>query len=221
MLWTFLKGIMIGVVVSAPMGPVGMLCVRRTLLYGKRQGLLTGLGATFSDLIYATMTLIGVGAFVEFIVHYQSLLQLVGSVLVIFFALWVTISQPAVTSRAPQNADRASQINRELPSNRNDWQTFWSGFLLTFSNLLIVILYIGLFAQFQVVTQNAFFSQTIAALVGIATGALLWWSIITCVLVKVKKYLSMRSLRTFNCILGLILFLFGIIGITDALLQVL
>ena len=74
------KGIIIGILVSAPMGPVGMLCLQRTLNKGRLHGLVTGLGAALSDIIYAALTCLGMGVVVNFVEANQSPLQLIGSV---------------------------------------------------------------------------------------------------------------------------------------------
>ena len=74
------KGIIIGILVSAPMGPVGMLCVQRTLNKGRLHGLVTGLGATLSDIVYAILTCLGMGVVVNFVEANQAPLQLLGSI---------------------------------------------------------------------------------------------------------------------------------------------
>ena len=73
------KGIIIGVLVSAPMGPIGMLCIQRTLNKGRWHGFVTGLGAALSDVIYAALTCLGMGVVVNFVEANQAPLQLIGS----------------------------------------------------------------------------------------------------------------------------------------------
>lgn len=214
-----LKGILIGIIVSAPMGPVGMLCVRRTMLGGKRQGMLTGLGATLSDIIYAFLTLLGVGAFVDFIVKYSSLLQLVGSLLVICFALYVMFSNHSIATEHQQRRKKPRKwcncINFDNP--QSDLQVFLSAFALTFSNVLIVLLYIGLFAQFSFVTDSVSFESLFLGLAGVVIGALSWWYMVTGLLIKVKEWFNVRSLKYFNRGIGGLLCIMGIIGIIEAL----
>lgn len=219
MLLTFLKAIVVGIIVSAPMGPVGMLCVRRTMLYGHRQGMLTGLGAALSDLLYAALTLVGVGAFVGFIERYEYWLQLGGSVFVILFAIWVMRNKQGVVDASHKRHKGKGSKGQTPDRPKSDRQIFWSAFFLTFSNVLIVLLYIGLFAQFQFVTEGDFFTQIIPTLLGITVGALGWWFGITHVLVKVKAWLNVKSLKTFNYVLGSLLLLFGVVGVLSSLAQ--
>lgn len=227
MLEILLKGILIGIIVSAPMGPIGMMCVRRTMKFGKRYGMLTGLGATVSDLIYAAVTLLGVGAFIDFIVKHSSYLQLVGSLFVIAFAMYVMFSNHSIEQvhrykkheAKKRKAQQQSKvcINNETP--KNDLQVFLSAFLLTFSNLLIVLLYIGLFAQFSFITSEATIYHLFAGLLGIGIGAVSWWYIVTTALVKVKEWFNVSSLKYFNRGVGGLLCFFGIMGILNALVE--
>ena len=83
------KGIIIGVLVSAPMGPVGMLCIQRTLNKGRWHGFATGMGATLSDVIYAALTCLGMGVVVNFVEAHQAPLQLIGSVVLGFFGYYI------------------------------------------------------------------------------------------------------------------------------------
>ena len=87
MLGLISKGIVIGVLVSAPMGPIGMLCIQRTLNKGRWHGFVTGLGAALSDVIYAALTCLGMGVVVNFVEANQAPLQLIGSIVLGIFRL--------------------------------------------------------------------------------------------------------------------------------------
>ena len=218
MIFSFLKGIIMGVIVSAPMGPVGMLCVRRTLMRGRRHGMITGLGAMLSDILYAIMTMVGVGAFVDFVSTHEAKLQLIGSVLVILFAIYVLVSKSevveSVTHHKPHSKSPGSE---EIKSKNGDAHTFWSAFFVTFSNVLIVLLYIGLLAQFQPLSDGPVLERSILCVAGIGTGALGWWYGVTTILGKMRSHFSDRSLRVMNLVLGCLLLLFGVAGIWDSL----
>ena len=86
-----IKGFIVGVVVSAPMGPVGVLCIQRTLNKGRWYGFVTGLGAAFSDIIYALITGYGMSFVVDFIENPQTLyyFQLIGSVMLFAFGVYI------------------------------------------------------------------------------------------------------------------------------------
>ena len=88
------KGIIIGVLVSAPMGPIGMLCIQRTLNKGRWHGFVTGLGAALSDVIYAALTCLGMGVVVNFVEANQAPLQLIGSIVLGIFGYYIFQSNP-------------------------------------------------------------------------------------------------------------------------------
>ena len=94
MLGLISKGIVIGVLVSAPMGPIGMLCIQRTLNKGRWHGFVTGLGAALSDVIYAALTCLGMGVVVNFVEANQTPLQLIGSIVLGIFGYYIFQSNP-------------------------------------------------------------------------------------------------------------------------------
>lgn len=94
MLGLISKGIVIGVLVSAPMGPIGMLCIQRTLNKGRWHGFVTGLGAALSDVIYAALTCLGMGVVVNFVEANQAPLQLIGSIVLGIFGYYIFQSNP-------------------------------------------------------------------------------------------------------------------------------
>ena len=130
------KGIVIGVLVSAPMGPIGMLCIQRTLNKGRWHGFVTGLGAALSDVIYAALTCLGMGVVVNFVEANQAPLQLIGSIVLGIFGYYIFQSNPV------------RNLRKQREKKLSFTQDFITAFLLTFSNVLIVLLYIGLFARF-------------------------------------------------------------------------
>ena len=92
---TIVLGFLIGVLVSAPMGHVGVLCVRRTLHRGRREGLITGVGAMISDLLYAAASYKGITMVLDFIYRYEFFLQIIGSLVVLAFGIHMYFSLPS------------------------------------------------------------------------------------------------------------------------------
>lgn len=223
MLLTLIKGIIIGIIVSAPMGPTGMLCVRRTLTKGHYHGLMTGFGATLSDLFYASITLLGVSTFIDFINDHSETLQLFGSLFIVAFAIYLIRSKP--TLKKPISAKAAAAKSIVQPTtfrtslNNPLLRDFTSGFFITLGNMLIVLLYIGLFAQFSFLThaENNYIAL-VAGLFGIAIGATLWWTFVTSMLIKLKDLFNYRGVRLLNQFIGYILLLGGLIGSVSAII---
>ncbi len=207
MVETILYGFIIGVIVSAPMGPIGMLCVQRTLNRGRLHGLATGLGAMVSDLLYATITLIGMGFVDDLMQTNEQLIQIIGSVVIVLFGVGIFNTNPLKIIRP----------NSSTPETRYN-QDFITAFLLTLSNVAIIFLFISLFARFQYSPLDTNWFTFAVALISIGIGALAWWFFITTYVSKLKKYFNRKSLKLFNRVVGIILVLLGVLGIVGATL---
>ena len=200
------KGLLIGILVSAPMGPVGMLCIQRTLSKGRWHGFVTGLGAMVSDIIYAMLTSLGMGVVVNFVEANQAPLQLAGSLVLSFFGYYIYQSNPVKNLR--------KQKERKLSFT----QDFITAFLLTFSNVLIVLLYIGLFARFGFILADLFVGLIIVVIICIGIGAISWWLFITYIVSKLRKWFNVRGIWLMNRIVGSTIIILSIIGIISVLL---
>lgn len=205
MIETIYKGIIIGVIVSAPMGPIGILCVQRTLSRGRLHGLATGLGAMVSDLIYATVTLIGLGFIDNIIKDNQLLIQVIGSIIIILFGVLLFYTNPLKILKPSTNS-----------ADTRYKHDFVTAFLLTLSNLAIVFLFISLFARFQYNPLDKNWFTFSIGILSIGIGALMWWFFITTYISKLKKYFNRQSLMFFNRVVGIILILLGILGTLSA-----
>lgn len=202
---TIYKGIIIGIIVSAPMGPIGILCVQRTLSRGRLHGFVTGLGAMFSDLIYATITLIGMGIVDDLLKRNEQPLQYIGSLVIILFGIALFNTNPLKILQPAKNKS-TTRYN----------QDFITAFFLTLSNVAIVFLFISLFARFHYNPLDTSWLAFAVGLTSIGIGALIWWFFITTYVSKLKKYFNRRSLKLFNRAVGVILIVLGVMGIVGA-----
>lgn len=203
---TLIKGVFIGIIASAPMGPVGVLCIQRTLNKGRVYGLVTGAGAALSDIIYALITGLGMSFVMDLITNRQNLfiLQLVGSFLLFFFAYYMYRSDPSKAFR-PTSKNKGTLVHN-----------FVTSFLVTFSNPLIIFLFIALFARFAFGLPAEPLNQ-IVGYASIVLGAMLWWLGLTYVISKLRSNFKERGLRIFNRTLGAIVFLAALVGLIGTL----
>ena len=206
MLGLISKGIVIGVLVSAPMGPIGMLCIQRTLNKGRWHGFVTGLGAALSDVIYAALTCLGMGVVVNFVEANQAPLQLIGSIVLGIFGYYIFQSNPV------------RNLRKQRENKLSFTQDFITAFLLTFSNVLIVLLYIGLFARFGFVLPEHSVWMLSGGIAFIGVGAVLWWFGITFFVNKVRKKFNLRGIWILNRIIGSIVMLVSAVGLVYTLL---
>lgn len=202
------RGIAIGIIISAPMGPVGILCVQRTLEKGRRIGFYTGIGAAISDIFYCLLTGFGLSFIEDFLNENQNVIQIVGSVVLAVFGVYLFRSNPARTLKKP-GEEQASRGKNVL-----------SGFLFTFSNPLIIFLIIGLFARFNFLLPEISFLHYIIGFISIIAGALVWWWIVTFFVDKVRSHFNLRSMWLINKITGGIIMLFALVGVITAITNI-
>ena len=192
------------------MGPIGILCIQRTLNKGRNSGFFTGVGAAASDLFYCLLVGLGISLVTDFIADHVNLLQIIGSVILIVYAVYMIFHNPV--SQIKENIDQRDDYLRDMAT----------GFLFTLSNPLIMFLIIPLFARFSFPLPEYRFYHIIIGYAAIVIGALLWWSVITFFVDKVRTHFNIRSMWLINRIIGsviLILSLYGLVTGTIAYLQ--
>ena len=126
-LYTILRGLAIGILISAPMGPIGVLCIQRTLNKGQWAGFFTGVGAAMSDIIYCMLTGLGMSFIIDFIETNQNIIQILGSIVLLVFGAYLIKRNPAGRVKSPGDIKQKNTYT----------QDFITGFFLTFSNPLI------------------------------------------------------------------------------------
>ena len=208
-----ISGLAIGILVSAPMGPIGVLCIQRTLNKGRWSGFFTGLGAALSDMVYCLLTALGLSFVIDFIETNQNLLQMVGSVALMIYAVYLLRKNPAGSLKAPKQK-KASFT-----------QDFITGFLFTFSNPLILFLIISFFARFNFLSPDYYYYHYLVGFLFIFIGALLWWFVITYFVNKVRSHFNVRSMWLVNRVIGIVILImsgFGfVMGVKDYITNIL
>ena len=197
------KGMIIGIVASAPMGPVGVLCVQRTLNKGRAYGFVTGTGAALSDILYALLTGYGLSFIYDIISNQSTLfwLQIIGASIMFIFGLHTFRTNPMKNTR---------NVSRNKSSLLQNGIT---GFFITLSNPTIILLFLGLFTPLNfMLPEQPFFMQCIGYL-SIFGGAMLWWFFITYVVSKLRVRFDVRGIRVINRVIGVAVMLGSLIGI--------
>lgn len=195
------KGILIGIMASAPMGPVGVLCIQRTLNKGRWYGFITGIGACVSDFIYALFTGLGMSFMMNFVGNERNrfLLQISGSVVLLLFGIYCYRSNPTRNIHKCNKTQKGTLVHNGV-----------TAFLVTLSNPLIIFLFIFLFAQFAFVVPNRPIEMTVgyASIVG---GALLWWFGLSWLIDKVRGKFDDTGILIINRVMGCIVIIFSVI----------
>ena len=192
-------------IVSAPLGPVGVLCIQRTLNKGRWYGFVTGVGASLSDICYALLTGYGMSFVFDYVNKNIFYLQLFGSILLLVFGIYTFRSNP-VRSLRPPSGNKGTYLHN-----------FVTAFLVTLSNPLVIFLFVGLFARFSFVGNGALVSETVTGYVAIIMGALAWWFGITYFVNKVRSRFNLRGIWVLNRIIGVVVMIAAVVGIVLAI----
>ncbi len=195
-----LKGLLIGMLASAPMGPVGVLCVQRTLNKGRWYGFVTGVGAAVSDIVYALITGFGMSFVMDLVTNERNKfwLQIGGSLVLLAFGVYCWRSNP--TRRMHVSGKRKGSLLY------NGVTAFW----VTFFNPLIVFLFMAAFAQLAFVVPDHPMEMSVGYL-SIVAGALLWWFGLTWLIDKVREKFDTNGIIIINKVIGSIVMIFSLI----------
>ncbi len=196
----------VGIILSAPMGPIGILVVQRTMEKGRMSGLYTGVGAAASDMFYCLLAGLGLSFVTDFITNHQDLFQIGGSIILIIFAIYLMLRKTV------------SNVKHDEEVKVNYTHDAVTGFALTMSNPLIIFLIFPLFARFGFPSSEFEFYHYIIGYVFIGVGALLWWMVITYLVDKFRSKFSINTMSIINKVMGGIILLLAVYGLITGLL---
>lgn len=202
MTWSgIFEGMIVGFSASVPLGPIGVLCIQRTLQRGRLAGLFSGLGAAVSDTIYAVIAGFSLSFIVAFIEEQIFWIQIFGAVILFLLGAHIYRSNPAV------------QLRRQRRSKSSYLQDFVSTFLLTISNPLALFLFIAFFAGFGVVAPNSGLAAQLVLILGVFLGATTWWLLLTSVVGLFRQAVNLRRLYWINKIAGATIIVLVLVGL--------
>lgn len=196
----------VGIILSAPMGPIGILVIQRTMEKGRKSGLYTGYGAAVSDLFYCLLAGLGLSFVTDFITNHQDLFQIGGSIILIIFALFMIFRSPV------------KGIKHDDGKKINYTHDAITGFAFTLSNPLIIFLIFPLFARFGFPSSEFEFYHYIIGYLFIVVGAVLWWMAITFIVDKLRAKFNINSMWLINKIMGSIILILAVYGLVSGLL---
>lgn len=197
MIALFIKSYLIGLCIAVPVGPIGVLCRQKTLRYGYKAGIITGLGAALADAIYGCIAAFGIAIIGNFMVEQAFYLQILGCAFLLYLGLKTFLLK----------TNASSQTNT---CNESCLGTFGTSFFLTITNPMTILSFAGIFAAFGLGTAN---NDTITAstmVTGIFVGSLFWWIILVGLVAIIHKRLNKRYLGYLNKVSGIILLGFGL-----------
>lgn len=199
-----ITGIVVGFLVAAPVGPVAVLCIQRTLLDGRLVGYATGVGAALADTVFGALAIFSVAVVQGFLADHRSSVQLVGSVVLIILGLR-TILARSVRSEAASASLAIDHLTL--------LQALGSSFLVTIVNPITILAFVSIFAAIHVSTTVDGLMGSWTIVVGVLLGALAWWSMLASVASVLRQRFTERSLRWLNRVSGAVILGFGVYGL--------
>lgn len=197
----FFKGILIGLIFGVPAGAVGTMTVQRTWEYGIKAGLLTGMGSSIADCIYAAIGAFGLTIISDFLLQYQMAIHLLGGTIVLFMGIRLLFQKEEA----------------KTPTVSGRLRMFLSSFAVGITNPAAILTFLFAFSWFGIAGDNTKENGWMVVL-GVFIGTYLWWGGLTAATALARKKKRADSFQKMNRIFGVILSLFGILVFIRAIL---
>lgn len=200
-----IKGILIGLLVSIPLGPIGVLVIQRTVNKSRIAGLMSGLGAALSDTLYAIVAGFSLTFIIDFIRIHELFFQSLGAVVVLILGISIFFKNPV------------SDLRRNKLRGNTHFQDIISSFLVTVSNPLTVFVFLAVFASSGVAVSLEKPFHSFFVILGISLGAFLWWFTLSGIVSLFKHKINLRVLWWINKTAGALIILFVIVTVIIAI----
>jgi len=200
-----IKGILIGLLVSIPLGPIGVLVIQRTVNKSRIAGLMSGLGAALSDTLYAIVAGFSLTFIIDFIRIHELFFQSLGAVVVLILGISIFFKNPV------------SDLRRNRLRGNTHFQDIISSFLVTVSNPLTVFVFLAVFASSGVAVSLEKPFHSFFVILGISLGAFLWWFTLSGIVSLFKHKINLRVLWWINKTAGALIILFVIVTVIIAI----
>lgn len=191
----FIQGMIIGLTLAVPVGPISLVCIHRTVANGRLHGIISGLGVATADSLYATVAFLGLTAVSGLIIGHQVLFRFFAGIALILVGIRVFRSVPAEVSVADEE--------------KSYLQEYFSLFAIAAANPLTIIFFITILPGFGVVAQGTTLIAAVPFVAGVFLGSAAWWIILCGSLGTVRSRLSTGNLRQINLISGILIAGFG------------
>lgn len=196
------EGIIIGFAMAVPIGPIGIICIRKTLTEGRMRGLIIGLGAATADMLYGSIAAFGLTVISDTLLSQRIWIRLIGGALLLFLGVRTFRAQPKDPNLQIQNSGR--------------FRSYFTTIFLTFTNPLTVFAFIAVFAALGLGNGLSFLSASVLV-AGVFTGSFLWFLSLSSGATFFRRKLDMVGMRWVNKIAGILIIISGVIAIVSLL----
>ena len=198
MLGLLVQGIILGFSIAAPVGPIGVLCIRRTLQNGFKSGLASGLGAASADAVYGVIAAAGLTLAADFLAEQQIWLGILGGAFLLFLGVR-TFRSP------PPEADGQAPLTNKLGGD------YLSTFLLTLSNPITIFSFAAMFGGLNAGSGSGFQASAFVLVLGVFSGSALWWLGLSVSVNFFRKKFSAGVMQWVNRLAGAMIVVFGLV----------
>ncbi len=198
-----LRGAIIGISIAAPVGPIGILCIRRSFIYGRLVGFISGLGAATADAIYGCIAGFGLTFISHILIEQKIWVRLVGGVFLFYLGIRTFFTKPA---------DEAAVLRFDTLSG-----SYFSTFFLTLTNPMTIIFFTAIFTGLGVVAKRGDYLSASLIVLGVFTGSASWWLILSNIVSLFRKRVTKKGLQWINRIAGALIFGFGAVAFISAI----
>ncbi len=210
MVINFLKAILIGLAASIPLGPLGIVCIQRSLNHGRWSGFAVGLGSSVADTFYAAIALLSVSFISEFLDRNREWVMLIGGIIILIIGLQIALKNPIKDLRQPRKTVGSGLV-----------QDFFRGLLMTITNPGALVLMLGIFAFFGLdLGSNYHFYDVLFVLAGILIGTAAWWFLLSSGISLFRKRFRLHQLLIINRVSGAVIALIGLASVVEGLAEV-
>jgi predicted secreted hydrolase/threonine/homoserine/homoserine lactone efflux protein len=190
-----IRGIVIGFSIAAPVGPIGVLCIRRTLAEGRLSGFVSGLGAATADAIYGCIAGFGLTFISDLLIGQQSWIRLIGGLFLCYLGIKTLLAQPSEQAASAQGSGLLDAYGSIL--------------FLTLTNPMTILSFVAIFAGLGIADTGGDYGSALILVLGVFTGSGLWWFLLSGIASVLRTRFDARALRWVNRISGAIILAFG------------
>jgi len=197
-----LKGYAIGLFISLPITPIGILCLKRMLARGPLIGFISGCGSATADFIYSILAALSIAYITLQLQEHPIAIQLISGIVLCTLGVYILKTPP-------------KNISSDLAKGTDYWHAYLSACMLTLSNPATIITFAGMFAAIGLAPHYATSNTALTIATGVFLGAMTWWLLSSTILSVLKPKISSRSLEKINTICGILIISFGIIALVS------
>jgi len=210
----FIKGLLVGFLVAAPVGPVAVMCIHRTIAHGRLAGYICGLGATAADTIFGAVAALGLGFVASTIMAYNDVLRIGGGVILIVLGLRLVLSRhlPVGAERQEAEEEREQRLSPKPTASRLDFHigNFAAAFAIMITNPITLVSFAAIFAFIDITGIEGAPHWGISLVAGVAAGAAAWWTLLVLLASLAHGRINERGILWVNRVSGALILVFGL-----------